>query len=325
MTKFYMYKEKTIAAVIPCYNEETQLGKVIETMPEFVDKMIIIDDCSKDKTLDVAEKYRKKDKKRIEIIRHKENRGVGSAISSGYLWCRDNDIDVAVLMAGDAQMDPADLPALLDPVVSGKADYSKGNRLITGEAFEKIPLVRYFGNSVLTLMTKIASGYWHVTDSQSGYTALNKKGLKLLPVEDIFPSYGMPNDFLVTLNIYDMRVMDIPINPLYGVGEKSSMVIHKAIPSILHLMTRLFIRRMVRKYIIRDFHPLVFFYAIGFILTLVALPLSVRLLYIVLWLHIPVNPINALGTGFVIVMALQFLLFAMWFDMDHNRELNPHR
>jgi glycosyltransferase involved in cell wall biosynthesis len=320
-----MYKKRKIGVVIPCFNEAKQIGKVIETMPDFVDAMIVVDDCSRDNTLDAVKKLQKNSKRKIEIIEHKENSGVGAAISSGYIWCRENDIDIAVVMAGDAQMDPDDLPSLIDPVADGIADYAKGNRFITGEAFEKIPIVRYFGNSVLTLMTKVASGYWHVTDSQSGYTALGRRALNLLPIDKIYPRYGMPNDFLVTLNIYDMKVIDIPVNPLYGVGEKSSMVVHLAIPSLLYLMTRLFIKRMLRKYIIRDFHPLIFFYMTALILTLIATPLTARILYLWLYLNQSIRPINALGTGFTIIMALQFLLFAMWFDMDYNRNLNPHR
>jgi glycosyltransferase involved in cell wall biosynthesis len=320
-----MYKKRKIGVVIPCFNEAKQIGKVIETMPDFVDAMIVVDDCSRDNTLDAVKKLQKNSKRKIEIIEHKENSGVGAAISSGYIWCRENDIDIAVVMAGDAQMDPDDLPSLIDPVADGIADYAKGNRFITGEAFEKIPIVRYFGNSVLTLMTKVASGYWHVTDSQSGYTALGRRALNLLPIDKIYPRYGMPNDFLVTLNIYDMKVIDIPVNPLYGVGEKSSMVVHLAVPSLLYLMTRLFIKRMLRKYIIRDFHPLIFFYMTALILTLIATPLTARILYLWLYLNQSIRPINALGTGFTIIMALQFLLFAMWFDMDYNRNLNPHR
>lgn len=318
-----MYKNKTVGVVVPCYNEETQIGIVIDTMPDFVDKIVIIDDVSGDKTVEIVKGYKEKYPDKIELICHETNKGVGGAISTGYIWCRDNKLDVAAVMAGDAQMDPNDLPSLLDPVVEDKADYSKGNRLISGEAWTKIPTVRYFGNTALTLMTKVASGYWHVTDSQTGYTVINRKALKIIPLEEIFPRYGMPNDFLVTLNIFNMRVIDIPINPLYGVGERSKMTIHRTIPSLLKLMTRLFLRRMLRKYIIRDFHPLIFFYFIGFVLSLFAIPLSARIIYLFFFTNRDITPINALGTGFTIVMALQFLLFAMWFDMDYNRDLNP--
>jgi len=318
-----MYRGKKVGVVVPCYNEETQIGIVIDTMPDFIDKIVIVDDKSKDKTVEIVKKYQEKNPDKIVLIEHLENRGVGGAISSGYVWCRDNNMDAAAVMAGDAQMDPLDLPALLDPVIDDKTDYSKGNRLITGEAWQKIPKVRYLGNAGLTLMTKMASGYWHVTDSQTGYTILNKKALKLLPVEEIYSGYGMPNDFLVTLNIYNMRVMDIPINPLYGVGEKSKMVIHRTAPALFKLMAKLFMKRMLKKYIIRDFHPLIFFYLTGALLGLISMPMIARLLYV--WCQTgSFKTINALAAGFTLIMSLQFLFFAMWFDMDYNRDLNPH-
>ncbi len=321
-----MYKNKKIGVVIPCYKEETQIGMVIETMPDYIDKMIVVDDHSPDRTSEVAREYASKEKykDKVVIIRHEDNRGVGGAISSGYVWCRDNDMDIAVVMAGDGQMDPNDLPELLDPVVDGRTDYSKGNRLVTGEAWKRIPKVRYLGNSALTLMTKIASGYWHVTDSQTGYTALNKRALKMLPIENIYRSYGMPNDFLTTLNIYDMKVMDIPVNPLYGVGEKSKMVISKKIVPLFLLMVRLFMRRMLRKYVIRDFHPLIFFYGASAVLFLMALPVWGKVIYCLVKYHtlLRVGTPTAL---LITIMAFQFLFFAMWSDMDYNRELNPHR
>jgi glycosyltransferase involved in cell wall biosynthesis len=318
-----MYKGKSIGVVVPCYNEETQVGVVIDTMPDLVDKIIIVDDNSIDKTAEVVEKYMSEDGgERIEFIKHPHNGGVGKAIASGYIWCRENDIDIAVVMAGDAQMDPADLPDILDPVTEGSVDYSKGNRFLSGEAWKKIPRIRYFGNATLSMLTKIASGYWHITDSQTGYTALNKRALKILPLENIFPGFGMPNDFLVTLNIYNMRVADVPINPLYGVGERSKMVIHRTVFSLAYLMLRLFLRRMIKKYIIRDFHPLIFFYATGFLLSILSVPLIGRLLLLFV-MSGEIKTVNALASGFTFVMCLQFTFFAMWFDMDYNRRLNP--
>jgi glycosyltransferase involved in cell wall biosynthesis len=183
-----MYKDKFIAVVVPAYNEELLIQKTLSGIPDFVDRIIVVNDKSKDRTSEkVQEMVDQSD--RIVLIEHEVNQGVGKSISSGYLWCRDHDVDVAVVMAGDNQMDPADLPALLDPVVENRADYSKGNRLFTGEAWTTIPRVRYLGNSVLSFLTKIASGYWHVADSQTGYTAINKKALKLIPLEEIYPRY----------------------------------------------------------------------------------------------------------------------------------------
>jgi glycosyltransferase involved in cell wall biosynthesis len=171
-----MYKGKTIAVVVPAHNEQSQIARVIETMPPMVDRIVVVDDASGDDTKAVTLKCQAADP-RVELIVHPRNQGVGGAIATGYKWVRDNELDVAVVMAGDAQMDPVELPGLLDPVVEGQVDYTKGNRLYSGEAFQKIPKSRFFGNAVLSMLTKIASGYWHVTDSQCGYTAINLKAL----------------------------------------------------------------------------------------------------------------------------------------------------
>ena len=155
-----MYRNKSICVVVPAYNEETQISRVIETMPDYVDQIVIVDDVSKDETVKAIERHRQENEK-IVLIKHETNQGVGGAIGSGYRWARDNDFDIAVVMAGDGQMDPDDLPALLDPVVEDRVDCSKGNRLFTGEAYKKIPRIRYFGNAFLSFLTKVASGYWH--------------------------------------------------------------------------------------------------------------------------------------------------------------------
>jgi glycosyltransferase involved in cell wall biosynthesis len=208
-----VYRQKTVAVVVTAYNEEFLVARTVDSLPGFVDHVIVVDDGSCDATVRIVEGVATRDP-RVRLIRHGKNRGVGAAVGTGYSWCREHDVDVAVVMGGDSQMDPADLPALLDPVVEGRADYAKGNRLGTGEAWKKIPHVRYLGNAALTFMTKIASRYWHVTDSQSGYVAISKAALRVLPIEDIYPGYGMPNDLLVTLNIHGMRVADVPVNPI---------------------------------------------------------------------------------------------------------------
>jgi glycosyltransferase involved in cell wall biosynthesis len=314
-----MYKDKRICAVIPAYNEETQIGNVIETMPPFVDKMVIIDDCSKDHTVKIVRGY-KQNNSRIELITHEKNQGVGGAIASGYKWARDNGYDAAAVMAGDGQMDPVDLPTLLDPVVEDRADYSKGNRLFTGEAYKKIPKVRYYGNAFLSLLTKIASGYWHVADFQSGYTVINKKALHYIDWDKMYKRFGQPNDLMVRLNVYNFRVADIPIEPVYNVGERSKINIFKVIFTISWLLLKMFLWRMREKYIIRDFHPLIFFYTIGVLFKFLTIILFIRLFWF--WFtygHIP--PTNALAAMFSFMSASLFILFAMWFDMEANKDL----
>jgi glycosyltransferase involved in cell wall biosynthesis len=312
-----MFLNKKVCAVVPCYNEETQIKKVIDTMPKYVDFIVVIDDKSTDKTVEAVKNI---NSSKIHLIEHEINQGVGGAITSGYKYARDNDYDLAVVMAGDAQMNPDDLPALLSPVAEDKADYSKGNRLFTGEAFQKIPKIRYFGNSILSLLTKIASGYWHIADSQSGYTVINKKALHAIDWDKMYKRYGQPNDVLVRLNVENMRVIDVPIEPVYNVGEKSGIKIKKVIFTISWLLLKLFVWRMKEKYIIRDFHPLVFFYFLGFLFGLLT-PLLFFRVFIVWFFTSHIPSINTLAAMFSFMSFSQFTLFAMWFDMEANKDL----
>jgi glycosyltransferase involved in cell wall biosynthesis len=314
-----MYRDKTIAVVVPAYNEERLIGKTLQWIPAFVDHIVVVDDASRDQTGDVVWSHQKGDP-RIVYLRHERNEGVGGAIATGYKWAREKNVDITAVMAGDAQMDPADLPKLIDPVVEGTADYSKGNRLFTGKAWRVIPKTRYFGNALLSFLTKIASGYWHVADSQSGYTAVNLEVLKTINLDTIYKRYGMPNDFLVRLNVYQFRVKDVPVNPVYGIGERSGIKIYRIVFTLSLLLIKLFIWRLKEKYVIRDFHPLVLFYLLGFVLT----PIGVLFGLYLLGLRIFVGPVaatSALFAAFFAISGLQSLFFAMWFDMEYNKEL----
>ena len=316
-----MYRNKTVSVVVPAYNEETQIARVIETMPPLVDKIVIVNDRSKDRTSEVVRAHPGYKSGRVELIEHEVNQGVGGAIASGYKWSRDNNYDIAVVMAGDGQMDPDDLPYLLDPIVDNVADYSKGNRLITGEAFKKIPKVRFFGNSMLSLLTKIASGYWSVADSQTGYAAINAKALAAIDWDQMYKRYGQPNDILVKLNVHEFRVVDVPVEPVYNVGEISGINIKKVIFSIGSLLVRLFFWRLKEKYIIRNFHPLVFFYAFSFISLFLSSLMFVRLL--VLWAQQGTVPeLTLIAWLFSFGIGFNSLCFAMWFDYEANRHLS---
>ncbi len=314
-----MFEHKKIAVVVPAHNEEKLIGRVIDTMPDFVDCIIIVDDMSTDRTVRVVQQYAATNEK-VLLVRHTQNQGVGGSIVTGYKKAADMEIDVSVVMAGDAQMDPADLPRIIEPVVRNEADYVKGNRLFRGESWKMIPKVRYLGNSFLSLLTKIASGYWHVADSQCGYTAMSLIALKRLPLDDIFKRYGMPNDILVKLNIDNFRVRDVSVRPVYNIGEKSGIRLWKVAPVISMLLLRGFFHRLFLKYVIRDFHPLVFFYALGLLLTPTGSVFGLILFFYRLAGH-TVAATSALFAAFLFISGLQSLFFAMWFDMDYNKNL----
>ncbi len=312
-----MLEGKSIAVVVPAYREEELIGATLGGIPGFVDRIYVVDDASPDAT---GERARTFGDSRVSVLTHERNEGVGAAIVTGYDRALADGVDVVCVMAGDNQMDPGELETLVRPVAHGEVDYAKANRLFTGEAWRVIPRHRYVGNAILSLLTKIASGYWHVADSQSGYTAISREMLAQLDRHRLYRGYGFPNDMLVHLNVWNARVRDFPSRPVYGVGERSGIKIRRVVPRISWLLLKGFLWRLREKYVIRDFHPLVFFYALGLVMTLAGLVLGI----VETVLRIAGN---AVSVGTVVLVALlliagsQFTLFAMWFDMESNKDL----
>jgi glycosyltransferase involved in cell wall biosynthesis len=315
-----VYEGKTVAVVVPAYNEEKLIGTVLDTIPDFVDLIIVVDDASTDRTSDIVASYYTRLADRLVCVCHTHNQGVGAAIVTGYKQALLRNSDVVAVMAGDGQMDPDDLARLVAPVAGNEAEYTKGNRLFRGESWHMIPHSRYLGNAVLSLLTKIASGYWHIADSQSGYTAIARLALERLALDGIYKRYGMPNDILIKLNVENFRVRDVSVRPIYDIGEVSGIRLRKVIPTIAWLLLRGFGWRLKEKYIIRDFHPLVFFYCMSLLLFPAG---SIFGLYL-FWYRLFVGTVattSALFAAFLIISGLQSLFFAMWFDMDYNKHL----
>jgi glycosyltransferase involved in cell wall biosynthesis len=312
-----MLEGKRVAVVVPAYDEEGLVGETLASIPEFVDRIYVVDDHSGDGT---AARAQEVGDPRVDVIVHDRNEGVGAAIVSGYRRALAEGVDVTCVMAADGQMDPADLETIAGTVARGEVEYAKANRLFTGQAWELMPRHRYLGNAVLSMLTKIASGYWHVADSQSGYTAISREQLERLDLDRIYRRYGFPNDMLVHLNVWNARVRDIPSRPIYGQGERSGIRLWRVIPSIAWLLLKGFFWRLREKYVIRDFHPLVFFYVFGILLTVAGLVLGA--VETILRLKG-----NELTTPTIVLVALllisgsQFTLFAMWFDMESNKDL----
>jgi hypothetical protein len=218
-------------------------------------------------------------------------------------------------------MDPEELASLVGPVARGEVDYTKANRLITGEAWTLIPHTRYLGNAVLSLLTKVASGYWHIADSQAGYTALSLAALDRLDVERIYRRYGFPNDMLVHLNVISASVRDVPSRPIYGVGERSGIKIRRVAPRIAWLLFKGFWWRMKEKYVIRDFHPLVFFYVLGSLMTVLGLLLGIVVACSRIFFDNQITTATIVLVALLLISGTQFTLFGMWFDQESNKEL----
>jgi len=309
-----------VGVVVPAYNEERLIERTIRTMPPFVDRIIVVDDCSRDRTAEIVQNLTEEFGDRLILVRHERNQGVGRTIVTGYQRAIEEECEVTAVMAGDAQMDPRDLIRIIEPVARREADYVKGNRLFRGESWQMIPKHRYLGNSVLSFLTKVASGYWHIADSQSGYTAIALIALKRLELDHIYPRYGMPNDILVRLNIHNFRVRDVSVRPVYNIGERSGIRLYKVIPTISWLLFKGFWRRMLRKYVIQDFHPLIFFYLLSFGALALSAVFFFRTLYY--WIDLGSVPTTSfLVFWFLLISGFQSLFFAMWFDMENNRHL----
>jgi glycosyltransferase involved in cell wall biosynthesis len=363
-----MLNNKTIAVVVPAYNEEKQIGMVIDSMPEFVDRIVIVNDCSRDKTAEVVLKYIKQENgnykngkigsveinpnkyneadivlqkngkrelgyfypsevvnhhpetSRIILINHLKNGGVGRAVARGYKWCLDNNIDCVAKLDGDGQMDPDELSEICNPVVFDNVDYVKGNRLLHGASADVIPGTRYFGNSILSMLTKVASGYWRASDTQTAYTAISKRALGFLKLYKLYPGYGYPNDILIKLNIVKCTLKEVQIKPVYRIGEKSKMKIGKIIPRISWILLSGFFIRLWIKYFVRDFHPLFLLYHLALILCVVWLPYLYKVVRaLVFSLHMSFETLFAFT--FLGVLGFQSLLFAMWMDIMDNERL----
>jgi glycosyltransferase involved in cell wall biosynthesis len=235
-----MYKGKKIAVVVPAYNEELLITETITSIPDYVDLVYVINDASRDGTAELTAKFVNR---RVNLISHERNLGVGAAIVTGYRTALRDKADITAVMAGDNQMDQAYLTQLLDPLVEDKADYSKGDRLSCNHHTRGMSPWRRLGNWLLKWLTRIATGNLSLSDPQNGYTAISARALKHLPLHLIYPGYGYCNDILVRLTVYGYIVYDVPIPARYGI-EQSKIKYHHYIPRVSWLLLRSFVWRI---------------------------------------------------------------------------------
>lgn len=355
-----MYREHQIGVVVPSYNEEGFVGQVITEMPDFVDRIYAIDDCSTDGTWTEILEAAHQDLEHIERaehratglgkpavganksgetapdggevlagrassrelvgrvvpIQHTEKQGPGGAIKTGYLASLGDEVDITVTVDGDAQMDLEQMPTLLDPIVDGDADYAKGNRLLYKEYRRNMPKFRFIGNSILTFLTKISSGYWKTMDPQNGYTAISCYALENVGIESMYEYYGYCNDLLVKLNAKGMRVADVAIPAQYG-KESSSISYPSYIRKVSGMLLGNFLWRLKTKYLVLDFHPLALFYMFGICTMLFGIAGGFWSLYVWQMLGSQLF-VRASLSLMLFTMGSMFVMFAMLFDMQVN-------
>lgn len=349
-----MYRDHTIGVVVPAYNEEGLIGDVIRNMPDYVDRIYVIDDCSTDGTWEeiqtTADEVASRETAtknevypagnsetvtdggetllkrsvvhepigRVVPIQHQENLGAGGAIKTGYLAALEDKMDITVTMDGDGQMDSDYMTRLLDPIVEDEADYAKGNRLLYKEYRSDMPNFRFFGNSILTFLTKVASGYWKTMDPQNGYTAISYYALDNVGIKAMYEYYGYCNDLLVKLNAKGMRVADVAIPAIYG-EEVSDIKYSMYIRKVSWMLLRNFLWRLKVKYLVLDFHPLALFYLFGAALTTLGILGGGWSLYAKFILGDSLF-VRASSSLLMFSVGSMFVMFAMLFDMQANEE-----
>ncbi|GAB7020442.1 glycosyltransferase family 2 protein [Halostagnicola bangensis] len=353
-----MYRETSVGIVMPAYNEEGFVGDVIREMPAYVDRMYVIDDRSTDGTWDEILEAARADRAkranrsvdgareppgsdhlradggagalteratvhesigRVVPIQHRENMGAGGAIKTGYLAALEDGVTATVTVDADGQMDLSQMQRLLDPIVEGTADYTKGNRLLNREYRSAMPRFRFVGNAMLTFLTKVASGYWKTMDPQNGYTAISHDALEAIDLESLYEYYGYCNDLLVKLNASDMRVADVSMPAVYG-DEESSIEYSTYIPKVSLMLLGNFLWRLKTKHLGTDFHPLALFYLFGAGTAAVG---TLGIGWALFDAILQSGSILLTGTVSFLIFGLgvTLLLFAMVFDMAESEHL----
>lgn len=206
-----------MAVIVPAYQEERLIGRMLSRLPAFIDRIYVVDDASTDAT---SERASRREDARVSVLRHSHNRGVGAAIVTGYEQALAEGADLLAVMAGDDQMDPGELPLLLDRVWRGGVDYAKGNRFLHPDA-ARMPRLRRLGSSLLSVLTRSATAL-DVDDCQCGFTVLSSRAARRLPLGELWPRYGYPNDLLGMLAAAGSRVADVPVRPVYA-DEQSGL------------------------------------------------------------------------------------------------------
>jgi glycosyltransferase involved in cell wall biosynthesis len=250
-----IYRQFRVAALVPAYNEQAHIGRVISTMPEFVDHIIVVNDASGDDTAAVARSIHDE---RVVLIEHETNQGLGASLIDAHLSALSLQADISVVMAGDGQMDPSFLPALLDPIVDEGYDFTKGNRFFSVSSWRGMPSHRVFGNIVLSFMTKLATGYWNLFDPQNGYTAMNSRVQRAIDWNDVAKDYSFENDVLARLGLIRARLKDVDIPAVYG-DEVSSIRLQSVVPDLLRTLGKASRRRFWLQYVVRSFSPVALF------------------------------------------------------------------
>lgn len=317
-----MWNQSKILVVIPCYKVAEQIEKTVKGLPEWVDQIVLVNDCSPDSTGLILESLNATISKLV-VLTHDINQGVGGALKTGFDYALTTDCDIVVKMDGDGQMDPAYLPALLDPINLRHADFSKGNRFYDFRALQKMPAIRRTGNLGLSFLIKAASGYWDVFDPTNGFFAIRLDTLRRLPLNRLANRYFFESSLLIELYYTGAEIRDVPMPAIYG-EEVSNLSVTRTLFSFPPKLIKAMFRRVALKYFIYDF-------SITSIYILAGLPLFLfgLIFGVVEWIEYASRDVAA-PTGTVmlsvlpLILGFQMLLSAIQHDMHSNPFKSKH-
>ncbi len=303
-----------IAVVIPAYRVERDIQSVLQGIPAYVTTIIVVDDASPDASADLVAAAAKRDK-RILLIRHEQNQGVGGAMVTGFSKAMELGVEIVIKLDGDGQMDPTHIPALITPLIEGDADYVKGNRFRDFQSLKKMPLIRRIGNLGLSFLTKAATGYWNIFDPTNGYFAIRSDVLKQLPLGKIDKTYFFETSMLSHLYLLDAYVMDVTIPARYS-GETSSLSIRRVLFEFPFKLTRTLVKRIILKYFIFDFSMMSIYLLTGIPLLLFGLIFGITKWIQYAQLGIPAPTGTVILPTLSVILAIQILLSAIEIDLN---------
>lgn len=304
----------SIAVVIPAYRVEDHIEQVITTLPTEIKHIIVVDDASPDRTGEVVARLQAVDS-RLQYIRHPQNTGVGGAMITGYRKALELGARIIVKMDGDGQMDPGAIPALIEPLIHGKADYTKGNRFRDMAALRRMPPARRFGNTMLGFLAKAATGYWNIFDPTNGFVAIRGEVLAQLPLEKIDRTFYFETSMLAQLYLLDATVQDVPMPARYG-EQKSNLRISRVLIDFPPRLLLTLIKRMVLKHLVYDFSMISIYLISGMPLLLFGLIFGVVKWVKYASLGVPAPTGTVILPMMCVLLGIQFLLSAVQIDLQ---------
>jgi dolichol-phosphate mannosyltransferase len=315
-----MYKNKKIAISLPTYKSINQILNVLKDIPEFVDRVFVVDDKCPDKTgqFVLENKTKLNNQNSIEVLFNKENMGVGGATIRGYEEAIASGMDFVIKIDSDGQMDLKLIPVFLQAIIETQSDYVKGNRFFSVESLSQMPTVRLIGNAVLSFMSKLSSGYWKVFDPTNGFTVIRVSSLKMIDLDKVNKRFFFESDLLFRLGLASAYVVDVPMSSLYA-DEKSNISIPKIVPPFIYHHIKNFLKRLLYRYIIHDFNMGSLFLISGSSI------LGFGVLYGAYnWIHYyKINTFAPVGTimiaAITIMMGFQLLLAFLLVDIGSNK------